>query len=171
VRRLAVDLGVLALFASGALVLALLFHRPSHERAVDLYLLALGTLAMVGLVAATREATRGDERSSFEAALRRGQTTQMELPDLERIRRETALGIARSFDFHARVRPRLREIAAQRLAVRGLDLDGDPDRARAVLGDDVYDLLRVDRPVPDDRFAPGIDAAVLGRLLDTLEKI
>jgi hypothetical protein len=172
VKRVLVDLTVLAALATAVFGLALAFRWTSTGRTVDAYLVALGALAMLALLQATREAAPARRRSAFEDALRGRRQPAPSLPQLERIRRETALAVARAFDFHVRLRPGLREIAAQRLASRrGVDLDAQPDAARAALGDEAWELLRADRSPPDDRFAAGVDAAVLARLLDTLERI
>lgn len=169
-KRLLVDLVVLAVLATAAFGLALALHWTSRERTLDLYLLALGALAMLALVTATREGAPRDPVSRLDAALRTRRAAQPLLPELERRRRETALGVARAFDFHVRLRPLLHEIAAQRVASRhGIDFDAQPDAARAVIGDEAYELLRSGKRPPDDRFAPGVDAATLGRLLDALE--
>jgi hypothetical protein len=73
---------------------------------------------------------------------------------------------------HLRLRPALREAAAQRLRVRhGVDLDADPRRARALLGDETWELVRPDVKPPSDRFGPGITPAQLGRTLDVLEAL
>jgi hypothetical protein len=172
VRRALVDLAILAVVATLVLALALVFQWTSTERSVDAYLVALGALSMLGLLQATREAAPPPGRSAFEDALRRRRPQEPSLPQLERVRRETSLAIARAFDFHVRLRPTLREIAAQRLARRrALDLDGQPDAARAVLGDEAWELLRADRSPPEDRFSRGVDPSALSRLLDTLERI
>jgi hypothetical protein len=172
VKRNLVDLGILAVVASGIFALALALRWTSTERTVDGYLLALGALAMIGLLAATREAAPGRRRSPFEQALRPRRTPRTTLPQLERIRRETALAVARAYDFHVRLRPTLRAIATHRLSSRrGVDLDANPAAARRLLGDDVWDLLRADRLPPEDRFAPGIEPDALARLLDRLERI
>jgi hypothetical protein len=172
VRRVALDLAILAVLATAAFALALAFGWASTERTVDVYLVALGALAMIGLLNATREAAPGAGRSAFEAALRPRRVPRPSLPQLERTRRETALAVARSYDFHVRLRPTLREIAAHRLASRrGVDLDAQPDTARRLLGDEAWELLRADRPPPDDRFAPGLEPDALTRVLDRLERI
>jgi len=57
-------------------------------------------------------------------------------PTLLRLEQACALGVARSFDLHYRVRPRLREIAGPLLALRrGISLDRDPEAARRALGE------------------------------------
>lgn len=170
-RRLLIDVVVLAALATLGLVVALSLGATSHERALDVYLLALGGLAMLALVSATSGAAPA-ARSSFDAALRPRPRPQPSLPTLEKTYRETVLGIARAFDFHVRVRPVLREIAAQRLASRrGVELDGEPAPARAALGEEAYELLRPGRLPPDRRFDPGVDAATLHRVLDALERL
>ena len=67
--------------------------------------------------------------------------------------REVALGLATAFDLHYRLRPRLRRIATELLAARrGIDLDGSPEAARRVLGDDAWEIVRGDREPPHERF-------------------
>jgi hypothetical protein len=172
VKRLLVDLAVLAVLATIVFGVALGLHWTSAERTVDIYLLALGGLAMLALVTATSGAAPSAVRSPFDAALRPPRPRKPSLPTLEKTYRETVLGIARTFDFHVRVRPVLREIASQRLASRrGLELDSDADAVRAALGDEAYELLRPERPPPERRFDPGVDPQTLHRVLDALERL
>ena len=77
-----------------------------------------------------------------------------------------------AFDLHYRLRPTLIELAAALLSARrGIDLEQEPDRAHAVLGDDVWDLVRPDRPQPLERLGVGIDAAHLERVVSALEQV
>jgi hypothetical protein len=171
-KRLLVDVAILALVATIVFAIALGLHWTSRERTVDVYLLALGGLAMLTLVTATRGAVPPGTRSRFDAALRPRRDDPPSLPTLEKTYRETVLGIARAFDFHVRLRPVLREIARQRLeSRRGIELDAQGDAARAALGDEAYELLRPDRPPPERRFDPGVDPPTLHRVLDALERI
>jgi hypothetical protein len=172
VRRLLIDLAVLAVLATIAFAVVLSLHWTSRERTVDVYLLSLGGLAMLALVTATSGAAPSAKRSPFDAALRRPPPRSSSLPTLEKTYRETVLGIARTFDFHVRLRPVLREIASQRLVSRrGLELDAQPDAVRAAIGDEAYELLRPGRLLPDRRFDPGVDAETLHRVLDALERL
>ena len=172
VRRLLVDLGVLAVAATVGLGFALGFHVASRERTIDVYLLVLGALAMLALVTATGGAAPRGPRSALDAELRPRKPRAPSLPTLEKTYRETVLGIARTFDFHVRLRPVLREIATQRLASRrGVDLDSQPEAAAAALGDEAYELLRPGRLPPDRRFDPGVDPLTLHRVLDALDRI
>ena len=54
---------------------------------------------------------------------------------------------------------------------RGIDLERSPDRARRLLGPDVWELIRPDRPPPEDRTARGIALADVERAVDALERI
>jgi hypothetical protein len=75
-------------------------------------------------------------------------------------------------DVHARLRPALARIAASRLATRrGVDLATQPDAARALLGEDLWDLLRPDRVAPDDPFAVGLPAERVEAMIATLEEL
>ena len=163
---------LLGLAALTTIVLGvLLVLRPfSRELALHLYLLALGAIVMLGAVAATRAAVPERRRSAFDAALRHRPPADARPPQLERLERAVTLGVAGAFDFHARLRAVLRDVAVTRLAVeRGIDLDSPA--GRAALGDEAWELLRPDREPPDDRFAAGISPARLRALLDRLESL
>jgi hypothetical protein len=93
-------------------------------------------------------------------------------PSLAQIEHETALGVAGVFDLHHLLLPRLRAIAAGLAAMRrNVSLESDPEAGRRILGDEVWDLLRPDRPPPEDRLARGIPTSELRRVVDSLERI
>jgi hypothetical protein len=104
---------------------------------------------------------------------RRGEADRRNAPaGLARLEDETALGVAGSFDLHHRLRPRLRAIAADVLeARRHVSLDGDPRVARELLGEETWNLLRADRPPPEDRLARGVPVAELRRIVESLERV
>ncbi|MGH3102923.1 MAG: hypothetical protein ACRDN6_02350 [Gaiellaceae bacterium] len=135
-------------------------------------MLFVGGLLLVGLVRATSAAGHADERSLYERALRRRHRSPERPRELAKIEREVVLSAASSFDVHFRLRPILREVAAHRLASRrGADLDAGSPETRAVLGDELWELVRPDCEAPDDRFAPGLPLARLRGVLDRLERI
>jgi hypothetical protein len=73
---------------------------------------------------------------------------------------------------HRRLRPVLRDIVEDQLAVTsGLQLDRDQSRVRALVGDEVWELIRPDRPFPEDGFAPGLRLADLTSLVTRLERL
>ena len=68
---------------------------------------------------------------------------------------------------HTQLRPLLVEIAEARLGRRGLRLDG----ARDLLGPQVWELVRPDRPAPAVDRGGGIAPAELEAVLDRLESL
>jgi hypothetical protein len=89
--------------------------------------------------------------------------------DLGAITELVAGGRSSAAEVHRRVRPLLRDIAAARLARRGIGLDRDPLPARELLGEELWELVRADRPAPVTRDAPGMTLAELSALTDRLE--
>jgi len=93
-------------------------------------------------------------------------------PSLARIEHETALGVAGAFDLHFRLVPRIRAIAAGLLASRrSTSIDSTPDAARSILGPGTWELVRADRPSPDDRLARGLPVSELRRVVESLERV
>ena len=155
-----VALGIVAAAAPGRLPLA------GH-----VYLLVLSGAALIALVAALRRAYPSGP-SPFELGLATASAPPPErLPQLARLEREVALASANAFDLHFRLRPILRETAVGLLAIRGVDLDGQPERARALLGDDLFQLVRGERREPLDRTGPGLPPARLREAVDRLEAL
>jgi hypothetical protein len=73
---------------------------------------------------------------------------------------------------HAYLRPLLAEIASQRLAVHGRSLKTMPDSAgRSLLGEQLWELVRPERPFPHDRYSPGVSRRELAAMLDALERL
>ena len=93
-------------------------------------------------------------------------------PTLGRIEHEVALGVGGSFDLHYRLVPRLRTVAAGLLeSRRKVSLEADADTARAILGEDTWEVVRPGRPAPEDRLGRGIELRDLERVVGTLEAI
>jgi hypothetical protein len=96
----------------------------------------------------------------------------MRPPELIRTEREITLGTASAGNLHRRLLPILRAAAAARLSAgHKIDLERRPDAARAVLGEDAWELLRPDRPEPHDRDDPGVPMSRLRDVVSTLEKL
>jgi hypothetical protein len=73
--------------------------------------------------------------------------------DLERLERLVRPNLTAA-ETHFDLRPVLRDLAAHRLrAGHGIELDRDPARARQLLGESLFELVRADRPIPNDRQA------------------
>jgi hypothetical protein len=165
VRRFVLPGVVLAM--SGAVVAVAVSFPGERTRALAAYLLALGVL---GVAASLRAVRRPSGRSPFEAALPVRPDRPGRLRSLERMEHDCIQGLANPVDLHRRLRPILREVAAQRVAAgHGIELDQRPDAARAILGEETWELVRPDRPHPDEVAGTRLDAAGLRRVLDILE--
>ena len=152
-------LALATLVAGAAIVFA-----PDHRAVVaHVYVLVVGALLvrmLLGLV--------GDllpsRRSAFEDSLVPPAPPADRLSELERVQREVTLATVTAYDLHLRLLPGLREIAETRLGRTGRQ-PGPETLGRW------WDLLRPDRPVPEDRFAPGLAPDELRALVDDLEKM
>ena len=111
--------------------------------------------------------------SPFVASLRRPPAPAEHRPDaLLRLERVMSMAGSTAFDVHFRLRPTITALASELLSSRrGIDLDHEPDRARAALGEDVWDLVRPDRPQPSEPHDTGMGEDALDSVVTTLEHI
>lgn len=165
--------GLLSLGGLGGLAAlgAVVIGGAPAARALDAFVLFLGALLMIWLVRGTRRASGAHRPSQYERALRGRPARQPARPGgLEQAERVVVLAGVNAFDLHLRLRPRLQAIAEHRLASRrGLSLESA--EARELLGEELWELLRPDRPPPKDRFAPGMALAGQRAALERIEKI
>ena len=161
----------LILLPSLALVAALLIAPQRATLAIHIWLLivlALAVLAFMRLV----QALYPRVPSPFDGSLHRRQPAAERPGSLSRLEREVSMAGSAAFDVHFRLRPVIAELATELLSSRrGIDLERDPDRAHAALGDDVWELVRPDRTQPTERHGSGIDEAQLGRVVTALERV
>ena len=170
--RDALRLGRFPAFLTVALIVAVLVLPGRIELLVRIYVLLLAAFVLAHLLARLRTSQPAPATSPVDAALNRRPRSALRVPELERIEREVTLGQTTSFDLHFRLRPTLRRIAYELLrSRRGIDLDADPEAARRALGDETWELVRVDREPPHDRFAKGIDLASLRHVVVSLEAL
>jgi hypothetical protein len=154
--------------ASLAAVRALAPDRPVLGRA---FLLLVAVAVIARLARSARTGEPGADRSAYDRAARTGGGDPPVPDDLRRLEQTLWFASAREGDLHHRLRPVLREIAELRLAARGIALDGDETGARVVLGEELWEVVRPDRPAPTDRTAPGLPPDALHALVDRLEAI
>ena len=57
------------------------------------------------------------------------------------------------------------------LSRRGIELERQPDAARTLLGEELWELVRPDREPPRDRAAPGLELSSLRTMVDSLEAL
>jgi hypothetical protein len=156
---------------AAAIVLIVLLAVPplSTSRALAIWIVFVTALVLVELTVHSRRRERPAQAARFEDALRRRKPADPEPVELLRMERELLLGIAEADHAHRQLLPLLRGAAAARLSSRhGFELEQRPEAARALLGEDAWELLRPDRPAPENRHGPGVPreriAAVIARV-------
>jgi hypothetical protein len=145
---------------------------PVAGLAVRVWLIGLGAIlcrAVVGPALAAWPRAR-PLRAGLPGGWRRRALPER-LRRLEELERAVQFSVTTAFDLHFRLRPHLVRIATHRLAARGISLETQPQRARALLGPEAWELVRPDRPPPEDRTARGTDLALLRRAVEQLEAV
>ncbi len=123
--------------------------------------------AVVSLITALDLAARAELR-------RRPVRRVADSPPLEQLRQvDRALTAAQASEVGVDrdLRPLFRPIAAMRLARRGVDLDRHSEESRAILGEQLWELVRTDRAPGSNRVAGGISTVGLQSLIERLERI
>jgi hypothetical protein len=170
VKRDVVAAARLFILPTFALLAIVLFLPGRLGIAVRIYALLLCAAAIVIALAALRRAY--PHTAPLRAAGSRRRSGRRRPPSLARVENVCALGVAGSFDLHHRLRPRVRTTAAGLLATRRrVSLDREPESARRLLGEKAYDLVRADRPPPEDRLARGLPISDLRRIVESLESV
>jgi hypothetical protein len=168
VKRLAIGWGAFAVLATIGLLVARLFEPNRFELELDVYILVVGGVALLNVVILIREAyPAAPPVTQIARALEREEEEPTRLPELERVERELTMATATSFDLHTRFRPLARDIATARLAARGRKLEESEDE----LGEELWALVRPDRPIPTDRHGAGISPESVERVVDRLEAL
>jgi hypothetical protein len=134
---------------------------------VNAALTVVAVLVVAGAVRALTETLPPLRRAAVAPASSTGEASG----DRERLDRVVSAATSHAGDLHLRLRPILREIAADGLRRRGIELDAQPQAAQALLAPETWELVRPDRPRPDDAFARGLAPARLNAVLDDLEAL
>ena len=151
------------------LLVVLALRIPYQGLALRLWLISLGAVGIAGLTELALAGRMVEDGPALRVRWgwwrrpRRERTRA-----LEELEHAVDFSLGTAFDVHYRLRPHLRRIAAHRLALRGVTLDGQPQRARALLGPDAWELVRPDRPDPEDRAARGLDLASIRRAVEQI---
>jgi len=142
-----------------------------HELELDIYVLVLGGMALLAMISWLRQIAPPEGRSALETAVEPHPPELPRIVELDRLERELYMGASRSFDLHFRLRPVLREIAGARLERRGLRLDSGSPKVRALLGEDLWELVDPDREPPSNRQSPGPGLDFLELTVERLESL
>jgi hypothetical protein len=167
VRSTAIRIGAGASLATALLVVLAIAFPGKRTIFLGVYVLVLGVFVLSGLVGSFRTLRpRAWERSPFDRRPDRPEPA-FAIDELARIDRLVVLGGANAFDLHYRLRPLLRELAADRLSAgHGVSLD----RAQRLLGDELWELVRADRQV-GRRTGLGVAPAELAGFVERLEAL
>ena len=92
--------------------------------------------------------------------------------DLFEMQDRVSLATVSEFDYETRLRPLIRELAAQRLANRwNVDLSRQPEQSRIHLGDELWNAIDGGDEHVGRRDVPGPSPARIGALIEGLEHI
>ena len=139
---------IVSALAAAAVAIGVLIGSPAEVGAATTIALA----AFVSLITIRELAVRAELR-------RRPRRRPADAPPLEQLRRvDERLTAARASEVGVDrdLRPLFRGIAAARLARRGVDVDRHPEEARAILGEELWELVRADRTRGSNRIAGGL---------------
>jgi len=156
-------IGLVAALAAVAVAAGFLTGYPAQVGAAT----TIAVAAFVSLISTRDLAARAELRL-------RPVRSVADSPPLEQLRqvgRALTAAQASEFGVDRDLRPLFRPIAAMRLARRGVDLDRHMEKARAILGDELWELVRAEGPRGSNRVAGGISAAGLRSLIERLERI
>ena len=172
-RRMVIGPAVVLSIATGAAIAGLIVFAQHTSTVLRVYFAALGLF--IGLQAIRNFAAYAFGGEVATASRRRPERGRVpnwpsELFDMEA---RVSLAKVSVFDYDSRLRPLLRELAAERLASRwNIDLAKQPSAARAhvsdVLWTELGDPLADDR---DPRFVPGPSLAKIHELIKDLQAI
>jgi hypothetical protein len=155
-----------------ALLAVVVLRLPYLGVALRLGLVALGAIAISALASAALAGWAVSDGAGYRLPWgwwRRPRPERARA--LEELERAVDFSLGTAFDVHYRLRPHLVRIAAHRLAMHGASLEAGSARARAILGPELWELVRPDRPEPEDRNAKGLDPALLGRVVERLHEV
>jgi hypothetical protein len=108
---------------------------------------------------------------AFDVGLPEPERADADLPGLRGIDVAVRMAIANAFGVETMLRPRLRELTAWRLLrQRGIDIEAEPDRARALVGETLWMLIDNTAPRSSNN-APGIALGDLQAAVEHLAQI
>ena len=145
----------------------------------------LAGLALLFLLARTPPGSRGNTAQSVAALLARvtggrfppgwrprPPVQPSEFPTFLKISSDLGWAAVSRWHYDHGTRPLLTRVMQAALADRHhLDLAADPERARKVIGDDLWPFLDPTGPPSRDSRAPGVDPPTLALIVDRLESL
>lgn len=159
----------LALLVAGTLAVAVVLVRGGVDASEvgRAYVLGVGALIIFSLVQELRRSP------DFVPPRRKSVATGSSSipPELEQLRDALRVSRASRRQYELQVIPRLREVAADQLMMRGIALNREPERAVEALGPELSSLLLPDRPEVLGLPRRGPQEKDLAAILDALEAL
>ena len=131
-------------------------------------------LALVAIVFARVAMPRGEEPPPSAAGKdrRTGEGSETDFPAYRKITSDLSWAVASPRHYDHGLRLRLAGLLDARLAQRyGLDAAAQPERARELLGAELWPLLDTSRPPSNDSRGPGVSMATVDRIVTRLEEL
>jgi hypothetical protein len=131
-------------------------------------------LALLAVLAARASIPRGEHPppSAVQASHRPAGSGQADFPAYQKISSDLDWAGTSPRHYDHGLRSRLARLLDARLAQRyGLDAKTQPDRARELVGAELWPLLDASRPPSNDSRAPGVSVATLNRIVTRLEEL
>jgi hypothetical protein len=164
----AVMLTALALVAAVLLAEGYLAAGPAG------FVVAGTVLGLVAILVARAMMPRGEQQrpSTVRKDHRPGDSSEAGFPVYRKITSDLSWADASPRHYDHGLRPRLAGLLDARLAQRyGLDAAAGPERARELVGEELWPLLDMSRPPSNDSRAPGVSMATVDRIVTRLEEL
>jgi hypothetical protein len=162
---------LLGLAATVALVIALMLTGVAHGLVLLAYLIFLVALLLAMLIGRLRRVL--PLAVEFRRMRPLPAVPETHVEQFETVKRWVAIARYSRSDLYFRLQAPVRDIVAARLSrSHGVDLEREPDRAAAILGQGrAWELVRPDYSSGSDRSAPGWSEHEVEQLVDELEKL
>jgi hypothetical protein len=138
------------------------------------FVVAATVLALLAILAARAMIPRGEEPPLAAAAenQRPAEGNQADFPAYREITSDLYWADASRRHYDHGLRPRLARLLDARLAQRyELDAEAQPERARDLVGAELWPLVDMSTPPSNDSHAPGVSLTTLARIVTRLEEL
>lgn len=152
---------------------ALLFAPDFRALALRWYLIVLAVIVVIALDRLLADSFLPTGWSTFDVVATKMPEPSERPERLEQIERYLGFAQGNMGDFRYHIRPVLRDVAADRLTFgsHGVNLKDQPEVARAMLGEEVWQALWPEREPPIRRGQPGIAPETLETIIAVLERL
>jgi len=173
VRSIVTDSLWIAALTTTAMVVVLLTVPQHGDVILKGYLAAIGLLLGLKLISSIAAFVYSDSSPKAGGTGRRSRNAAPNRPtDLVDIEHRVSWAKVSRFDYQSRLRPVVRDIAAQRLAANWhIDLAREPEVAKARLGSALWDQIEDIPSLDDPREQRGTTITQLRAIVESLESI